>query len=485
MIVNSSLIFMEKNLNNWMCIDFGTCNTAAAIAIDNKPHIVTNCGQRFFPTVACVMPDGLIQVCQEAEALRMQMPESFKQEFKLQIHEPLNLNGVQYIDIVAEILRYVKGCAQIENNNTSIESVVLTIPALYTENDKRIDIMYQAAIAAGFINIEFLSEPQAAALHYSSIIGKKNTALSLIYDLGGGTFDPVLLDMSNASQPKMPGNEFGIKCGGQFFDKAIYNHINKLSSEQNNALLKEKKMEDYAACKRLKEALSIKEKSTQFFSNGQWISLDRSTLNELIKYKISYTIEACDTMLHVANKNWSDLKQILLVGGSTSIPLIQEMLKKHLISHNTSEVRIIRNMIGPNGEYNHLHATCLGGISKKIIPQPLPAEPIAKLMVDGRELQLKPGLNSFGRSQENDFKFDDMTISRNHFTITVSKDSHGSWSYNLTTCSAKSPTIVNDRQILDIENNPITTRSTFLQDRWTIRAGKKKFTLVKIYASDK
>ena len=159
---------------SWISIDFGTCNTTAAIEVDNKPHVVTYGNTQFFPTVACVMPDGNIQVCQNAEPLRQNMPEYFKQEFKLDIAEQLDLNGVQYVDIVREILKFVKGCAEIENNGKECNSVVLTIPAIYTEDDRRIDVMRQAATEAGFETIEFLSEPHAAALHYANIVGQKN-----------------------------------------------------------------------------------------------------------------------------------------------------------------------------------------------------------------------------------------------------------------------------------------------------------------------
>lgn len=101
---------METNSNKytWVCIDFGTCNTAAAIDIDGKPHVVSYANSQYFPTVACVMPTGKIKVCQEAEDFKNSMPEGFFQEFKLQIADFLDYNGIQYIDIVAEIFRPVR-----------------------------------------------------------------------------------------------------------------------------------------------------------------------------------------------------------------------------------------------------------------------------------------------------------------------------------------------------------------------------------------
>lgn len=463
----------------WVCIDFGTCNTAAAIQIDGKPHVVTYGNTQFFPSIACVFPNKDIQVCQNAEPLRQKMPESFKQEFKLNIAEQIDLNGIQYVDIVREILRYVKECSQIENNNQVCDSVILTIPAIYTENDRRIDVMREAATQAGFLRVEFMSEPQAAAKHYAYIMGAKNTGISLIYDLGGGTFDPALLDMSNAKEPKLIGNESGVKCGGQFFDAAIYKYISNECQKLGKPLLREDKLDDYAACKRLKETLSIHEKASQLFSNGMSMSLNRIKFNELIQDKIALTLKACDSVIRTAGRNWSDIKQVLFVGGSTAIPLIREMLEKYLVSQNAPNVKIVRNVTGVKGAYDHNFATCLGGIISKILPPPPPLEPIAKIYTNGLVLQLKAGVNSFGRGENMDFHFDDSSMSRNHFTITLAKNAYGKWSYTITTCSKTKATILNNREPLDLQNYPISRRSAELQDGWTIRAGRTSFQFKK------
>ena len=94
---------MDSSKNHWLCIDFGTCNTAAAFLVGGKPHLVSYGNSSFFPTVACVLESGEIQVCQNAEPLRDRFPEFFQQEFKLQIADPVDINGHSYEDIVAEI----------------------------------------------------------------------------------------------------------------------------------------------------------------------------------------------------------------------------------------------------------------------------------------------------------------------------------------------------------------------------------------------
>lgn len=466
-------------MGNWVCIDFGTCNTTAAIEIDGAPHAVSYSNSLLFPTIACVLDNGEIEVCQNAATLRQTHPETFKQEFKLQIADSIDINKRTYTDIVREILSFVKGCAEIENNNQPVTKAILTVPAIYTESDKRKAVMQKAALDIGFETVEFLSEPQAAAYHYADVSGSKRTGISLIYDLGGGTFDPALLDMSNPDQPKLLGYDSGVKCGGQFFDKAIYNYIKTKSIDEDKPLSRSQRLSDYDACRRLKEALSIKQTASQCFSNGEMVSLSREELNKLIMPLIDLTLQSCDNLVHSANKRWSDISQILFVGGSTAIPAISEMLHKHLISHNAASVKVIRNLKGERGEYNYSLATCLGGISKKILPPPPPPEKVAQLICNGQPLQLNLGENRFGRSSEMDFSFQDKAMSRHHFSITVTTDSSGKLSYTLTTYSQSKATIINNMEALDLRYAPISRTSTFLMDGFSIKAGNTSFIFKK------
>lgn len=469
---------------SWVSIDFGTCNTAAAIEIDGAPHIVSYGNQQFFPTVACVLEDGTIEVCQNAEPLRQINPETFKQEFKLQIADTLDICEISYEDIVTEILSFVKGCAELENNGNPIDNVVLTIPAIYTEIDKRKAVMQKSAKRAGFRQIEFLSEPQAAAAHYAYISDQKTTGLSLIYDLGGGTFDPTLLEIC-AKTANLLGNESGVKCGGHYFDRALFNYISAQAQEDGKPLVRSEKLKDYAACNRIKEALSIKDSATQLFSNGVRYTINRIKFNELISPMIDKTLQTCDHLISTAGRRWTDVRQILLVGGSTAIPLISEMLAKHMVSHNASEVKIIRNIRGVKGDYNHRFATCLGGISGKILPPPPPPEKVAQLICGNEILQLKLGNNKFGRGQNMDFTFTDPHMSRHHFEIHVERNSNGRLTYTIYTRSSTQSTIINNLEALNLALAPIARTSTELFDGDTIFAGKTLFTLKKSHLNDR
>lgn len=459
----------------WVCIDFGTCNTAAAIEIDGSPHVVSYGNIQYFPTVACVLDDGTIEVCQNAEPLRRQYPETFKQEFKLQIGDNLDINSVTYTDIVTEILAFIKGCAEIENNGKQIENVVLTIPVIYTEKDIRKAVMREAALRAEFQEIEFIPEPEAAAYHYAEISEQKSSGLSLVYDLGGGTFDAALLDQNTS----LLGHESGVKCGGHFFDMAIYKYISLEACDNDTPLKRQNKLEDYELCCRIKETLSVKQSATQIFSNGQRHTLTREKFDSLIRTYIDTTLQACDSLISNSGRKWTDINQVLLVGGSTAIPLVNKMLEKHLISHNATEVKIIRNTRGSKGEYNHRFATCIGGIAKKILPPPPPQEKIAKLCCGSREIELKFGDNNFGRGDDMDFRSDDSSMSRFHFTINVTRDSDNHLNYNITTRSKTQSTVINNIEALDTRYEPFSRTSIILNDGDTITAGKTRFFLKK------
>ena len=462
---------MTSQPNRWLCIDFGTCNTAAAFLVGGKPHLVTYGNSSFFPTVACVLESGEIQVCQNAEPLRDRFAEFFQQEFKLQIADPVDINGRSYQDIIAEILRFVSKAAALENNNQPLDKALITVPAIYTASDPRKEVMRQAAMQAGFTEVEFMPEPHAAACHYAYVTGVKKQGLSLVYDLGGGTFDPVLIDMTGT--PQILG-EGGVRCGGQFFDAAVYKQIASAMREAGTPLARADKLADYQACRRLKETLSLENTETQIFSNGKSYTLDRATFNELIRPMLRLTLEACDNVVTTAGRKWSDIGQVLFVGGSTAIPLIKDMLEPHLQSHNASGVKVIRTMQGANDSYNHLYATCLGGITTKIGGPQRP--PIGHLMQGSRKIQLHEGVNTFGRLNTNDFSFEDKYMSRQHFTIEVLPKGDD-YEYILKSVSQSTPTLLNGSEALDPRHVPFCREKAPIFNGASILAGKTLFIL--------
>lgn len=364
---------MTKKDNNICCIDFGTSTTAATIMINGKPQIVNYGHDNCFSTVACVLPDGKIEVCNGALALRSTYPEYFKQEFKLDIAQPLDLNGRNYEDIVAEILRFVKACAEIKNNDKPIDTVVLTIPAIYSESDPRRKVMQKAAIRAGFKDVSFVGEPVAAAHHYAYISGNSNTGgLTLVYDLGGGTFDPVLLENGENGEWRILGYDHGVSCGGQFFDRQIYKYVSQYFKKLGHPLGKSRKIDDYGLCKQLKEELSFSLSASRVFSNAKPFTLTREKLEELIAPLLDLTVDSCNSLLRTAGRKWSEVRRVLLVGGSSAMPLVTKAISAYASMEGAGKIDIVRSASGEKGEYRYLYAVSLGGIAPVSKPKSTP-----------------------------------------------------------------------------------------------------------------
>ena len=456
-----------------MCIDFGTCNSAAAIIVDHSPVLVSPNNLSFFPTVACVINKDEIIVCHSAEQFRNKYPEFYLQEFKLDIDKPLNCNGSDYKKVIAAILGYIKSCAETENNGEAIDNVLLTTPAIYTKNDRRLDIMKNAAIDAGFNDVEFLAEPHAAALHYAYVQGEMKENTSVVYDLGGGTFDTTLIRTDINGTAEILGYDCGVKCGGQYFDAAIYKSAAAKAEKSGKRLSRESRWIDYSACRMLKEDLSAKTVATTLLANGESFTMCRTEFETMIKDKLRLTIDACDHMLSVSKKKWSDLDNILLVGGSTSIPLVCDMLHEHLISHNATNVNVIRNYTGKKGKYDHNYAVCLGGITLKDCKH-VDRECSGRLICCGKEIKLHVGTNTFGRGNGQDFIFDDPKMSRQHFTVDVEYTPEKGWTYILTTMSDTKATIINHTLALN-KNIQFAPKSMELANGMSILAGQTEF----------
>lgn len=460
--------------DNWLAVDFGTCNTAAAFLVGGVPHTVTYGNTQLFPTVACVLPDGQILVCGNAEVQRDRYPEYFKQEFKLGIADPADINGCNYEDIVAEILTFVRHAAELDNNGTPHSKVLLTVPAVYTATDSRKEVMRRAAERAGFVDVEFMPEPHAAALHFAWVNGATPKKLTLVYDLGGGTFDPVLVDTS-VTTPRILG-EGGADCGGQFFDADIYRHISGLMREAGKPLKRADRLADYRACRQLKETLSVEPQATQVMSNGETVTLTRDTFNELIRPRLRLTFDACDHVISTAGRSWADVGQVLFVGGSTAIPLIGEMLGAHMRSHNAGSVRAVRTLSGSRGSYSHLFATCLGAITSKIGAGA--GGPAAALLMGTRRFPLHDGLNSFGRADDCDNTVGgDPSLSRLHFTVEAERGADGMYVYTLRSLSQSSPTMLNGTEALDPRFVPFCRDSAKIRHGDEIKAGNSVFIL--------
>lgn len=355
---------------NWVSIDFGTSYSSASVIVNEKPVKVRPLGGLYdmygFPTVAYVEECGKIRVCNDALPWRCQTPERFIKNFKLDIHEnKIAYLNTSYKDIVVEILRTIKKSAEYAIGGEAITATVITIPTSYSDVDPRVDIMRGAAEIVGFEQIEFLRESEAAAIYYNSIQQQQQDSITLIYDLGGGTFDPALIQHCSDGY-KILGHMCGIECGGKYFDAALYKHFNmsktiEYSEDDDVRMLQVDAVSKM--CRDIKETLS-ENNSVSYpipILKGQTFDITRREFERLISPLLEKTFQECQALVHSAGKQWSDINRILLIGGSCAIPCVKKLFEQYLIGQN-AEVPIIQNKSEEGILIDALFAVSLGGI---------------------------------------------------------------------------------------------------------------------------
>lgn len=317
-------------------IDLGT--TFSAIAVLNsigKPEIVPNCdGERLTPSAIFFdeeSPD-IIRVGIEAINSRHIDAGRSVRWIKRHMGDPdyaVEIDGKNWspVELSSLILKKLKQDASSENGK--IQDVVISVPAHFDEVRRKATM--DAGQLAGLNVVGIINEPVAAALYYAStqpVSGKV-----LVYDLGGGTFDVTLMDVNN--------NDINIICsqgnhelGGVDFDKKIFDQILSSYKEQTDQDLIEfqedkAKYEDEA--EDIKKTLSRRTSAKKMLygkSGNQRFELKREQFEQIISDLLDQADMLIDVALEEANLTASDIDKVLLVGGSTRIPMVQDRLIK-------------------------------------------------------------------------------------------------------------------------------------------------------------
>ncbi len=335
----------SEHLNdNVLGIDFGTCFSSAALLKGGVPEPVREpFGSGFaMPSSVVLTSEGNLAVGQVAENAKYLTPDHYRREFKRDLarREPIPLGDREFFaeELVTAILRTLRLEAE-ESVHAPVSSATITVPATYAS--ARRSEMASAALAAGFSHVELLDEPVAAAIYGNVRHPLQNdSAMTLVYDLGGGTFDATLVRQSGDSY-EVVGAPVGLShCGGIDFDRLIYSDILNQVSDSYRDLLDHQRSdtlgrqarrqaEDFAT--RVKYQLShLQQYEDQLtltipFEHYQ---LSRARFNEMITPLLDETIDQCHHLLTDSGISPSDLDRILLVGGSARIPLVRELLER-------------------------------------------------------------------------------------------------------------------------------------------------------------
>ena len=329
-------------------IDLGTTNSCAAVLEAGAPKIIPNPeGGRTTPSVVSFKKGEKI-VGDAAKRQALTNPNTvISIKRKMGTKDKVELEGKKYTpeEISAMILSYIKDYAEAYLGE-KVDKAVITVPAYF--NDAQRQATKNAGKIAGLEVERIINEPTAAALSYG--LEKEEGQTILVYDLGGGTFDVSILELGDGvfEVKSTAGNN---KLGGDDFDNRIIDYIVKEFKKENGVDLSKDKM----AMQRLKEEAEKAKKnlsgmvSTQISApfiakgdDGEPLHLDmeltRAKFEDLISDLVESTIEPVRKALKDAKITKKDVDKVLLVGGSTRVPLVYETVTKELGKEPSREV---------------------------------------------------------------------------------------------------------------------------------------------------
>lgn len=321
-------------------IDLGTTNSCVAVMEGGEPVVIPNAeGNRTTPSVVAFSKNGERLVGQIAKRQAVTNPDNtvISIKRKMGTNEKVNIDGDQFSpqEISAMILQKLK--ADAENYlGQQVTQAVITVPAYFSDSQRQ--ATKDAGKIAGLEVLRIINEPTAAALAFGMDKEDQDQKI-MIYDLGGGTFDVSILDIGDGVFEVLATNG-NTHLGGDDFDERIINYLVDEFKKSNGIDLKQDKM----AMQRLKEAAEKAKielsgmQQTQINlpfitadSNGPKhldVTLTRAKFEELISDLIDATKVPVENALKDAGITAADLHKVLLVGGSTRVPAVQEAVKK-------------------------------------------------------------------------------------------------------------------------------------------------------------
>lgn len=321
-------------------IDLGTTNSCVAVLEGGDPTVITNAeGMRTTPSVIGFAKNGERLVGETAKRQAVTNPDRTVASIKRHMGESykVTIDGKEYTpqDISAMTLAKLKADAEAYLGEPVTEAVI-TVPAYFTDSQKQ--ATKDAGKIAGLDVKRIINEPTAAALAYG--LDKDETSQKiLVYDLGGGTFDVSIMELGDGVFEVLAthGNN---KLGGDDFDEKLMNYMADEFAKANGVDLRADKM----ALQRLKEAA---EKAKKELSSSQTTNVNlpfisvsengplhldmditRATFDNLTADLVEKTIEPMRKAMADAGVTNNDISKVILVGGSTRIPAVQEAVHK-------------------------------------------------------------------------------------------------------------------------------------------------------------
>jgi molecular chaperone DnaK len=330
-------------------IDLGTTNSCVAVMEGGEPTVITNQeGARTTPSVVGFAKNGERLVGQLAKRQAVSNPENTIISIKRHMgtNHKVTVEGKEYTpqEISAMILQKIKADAEAYLGEP-VKQAVITVPAYFTDSQRQ--ATKDAGAIAGLEVLRIINEPTAAALAYG--VDKEEDGKVLVFDLGGGTFDVSILELGDGVFEVLAtsGNNH---LGGDDFDQRIMNYLIEEFKKESGIDLSNDKLAD----QRLKEAaekakielsgVASTNINLPFITADATgpkhldVTLTRAKFEELTADLVQATIEPTRKAMQDAGLSASDIDKVLLVGGSSRIPAVQEAIKKVLGKEPTKNV---------------------------------------------------------------------------------------------------------------------------------------------------
>ncbi len=323
-------------------IDLGTTNSVVAVMEGGEPIVITNAeGNRTTPSVVAFKEDGEKLVGELAKRQAVLNPDRTIASIKRHMGSEFkaDISGKKYTpqEISAFVLMKLKEDAE-QYLGEKVTQAVITVPAYFKDAQRQ--ATKDAGRIAGLEVLRIINEPTAAAMAYGLDKAEDNETI-LVFDLGGGTFDVSILEIGDGVF-EVKATSGNTKLGGDDFDNRVVKYlVSEFKTKEGVDLSKDKQ-----AMQRLGEAAENAKKElsnvlsttinlpyitvTKDGPKHLEISLTRAKFDELTRDLVEATIEPTKVALSDAGLKPTDIDKVILVGGSTRIPAVQEAIKKYL-----------------------------------------------------------------------------------------------------------------------------------------------------------
>lgn len=326
---------------NALGIDLGTTNCVAAY-VDGAglPHSVVNFeGDPLTPSAILLEEERRILVGREAVKLATRSPDAFAECFKREMGQEssqISILGQTFRPefLSAALLLRIK--RDFERTLGSAQAAVITVPAYFDESRRR--ATQHAGRIAGWTVSDIINEPTAAALAFAhrrdALPARGDRAQRLlVYDLGGGTFDCTLLEVTPRREYRTLATDGEVRLGGVDWDQRLAQHLAELFKQRTGVRLQDSPATQAALlrqARQLKHALSTKKSADAPLSlqgSRALVDVSRETFQSLTKDLLERTRHTVRLVLDAAKCAWKDVDALVLVGGSSRMPMVADMLR--------------------------------------------------------------------------------------------------------------------------------------------------------------